>query len=304
MLSRILITLIIACQAGEVAAEASRYHGLCEASAAAYLDEKRFAVASDETNRILIYERGRPEWIDVVDFEEFTGLDKSDLEGAAVVGKRIYWISSHSFNKDGEDKPKRKLLFATDITGSGSASPLKPVGKAYGALRDPLAKAAMLKPAEIDIEGLAAAPGGGLFIGFRSPLQDKKALVVRLDNPGGVIDAGEEPRFSPPQALDLGGRGIRSLERVDGTGSYLIVAGPVFDAAGGFALYRWSGKDGAPKLIEGDQFDKLIPEALLAVPGTSTVQVLSDDGKGCAGNDEKAPRAENTFRSIDIDVKP
>jgi hypothetical protein len=81
--------------------------GLCEASAGAFLDATHFAVASDETNTLQIYERGKPDPIGKgVDMKGFTGFDKSDLEGAAAIGDRIYWISSHSFNSSGEDKEK------------------------------------------------------------------------------------------------------------------------------------------------------------------------------------------------------
>jgi hypothetical protein len=36
---------------------ATVYHGLCEASAAVFIDDTRFVVASDETNVVRIYTR-------------------------------------------------------------------------------------------------------------------------------------------------------------------------------------------------------------------------------------------------------
>jgi hypothetical protein len=50
------VALLIACAASE--ARAMEYKGLCEASAGAFLDAAHFAVASDETNTLRIYERG------------------------------------------------------------------------------------------------------------------------------------------------------------------------------------------------------------------------------------------------------
>src|SRR5262245_51765808 len=94
------------------ATSAMEYKGLCEASAGAFIDSTRFVVASDETNRLQIYERGKPDPIGSgFDMKPFTLFDKSDLEGAAAIGDRIYWISSHSFNSDHEDKAKRKVFF-------------------------------------------------------------------------------------------------------------------------------------------------------------------------------------------------
>jgi hypothetical protein len=96
------------------------YKGLCEASAGAFVDDKHFVVASDETNRLQLYERGKPDPIGKgFDMGPFTSFDKSDLEGAAVIKDRVYWISSHSFNSDGEDKKKRKVFFATKIDAAG-----------------------------------------------------------------------------------------------------------------------------------------------------------------------------------------
>ena len=80
---------------------------------------------------------------------------------------------------------------------------------------------------DINIEGLAATPEGDLLIGFRAPLIDKMAPVLRLTNPAAVTERGEEPRFGKPHLLDLDERGIRSI---DWTGLlppvYLVLAGP------------------------------------------------------------------------------
>src|SRR5687768_14475336 len=94
------------------------FSGLCEASAGAPLGHGYFAVASDETNELRIYRNGTPDPIRRVDMEGFTGFDKSDLEAAAIINSRVYWISSHSRNSDGEEKPKRQILFATAIVES------------------------------------------------------------------------------------------------------------------------------------------------------------------------------------------
>ena len=42
-------------------AGAAEYKGICEASAGAFIDGTHFAVASDETNKLQIYERGKPQ---------------------------------------------------------------------------------------------------------------------------------------------------------------------------------------------------------------------------------------------------
>jgi hypothetical protein len=143
------------------------YLGICETSAGAFIDNKHFVVASDETNRLQIYERGKPAPLaNGVDMAGFTGFNKSDLEGAARIGDRIYWISSHSFNSKGKDIGKRKVFFATKIAlAAGKPRTVIGVGKPFKSLRDPLATAAGVKPSELNIEALAATPEGGLLIG-------------------------------------------------------------------------------------------------------------------------------------------
>jgi hypothetical protein len=55
---------IVALMLGSFAAtsaSAIEYKWLCEASAGAFSDDTHFAVASDESNRLQIYQRGKPD---------------------------------------------------------------------------------------------------------------------------------------------------------------------------------------------------------------------------------------------------
>ena len=204
-------------------AGAAEYKGICEASAGAFIDSTHFVVASDETNKLQIYERGKPQPIgNGIDMETFTSFDKSDLEAAAVIGDRVYWISSHSFNSQGEDKSKRKVFFATKIVQADGKPTLVSVGKPVKSLRDPLAKAAGVKPDEMNIEALTATPDGGLLIGLRAPLRDGMALVVPFKNPAAVVDdPGTPPDFGAAVPVKLEDRGFRSMETL-GSGTARI----------------------------------------------------------------------------------
>src|ERR1700752_3562987 len=95
------------------------YRGMCDASAAVALDADHFVVANDERNTLRVYKRGQSDPVDSVPVFKFLGTKEkkeSDLEGAARVGNRIYWISSHGTNSDGEVQERRYRLFATEIT--------------------------------------------------------------------------------------------------------------------------------------------------------------------------------------------
>src|SRR5262249_47165299 len=146
-----------------------------------------FVVASDEINTLYVYRRGHADPVTVVELHKFldTKKDKeSDLEGAARIGNRVYWISSHGTNSDGEQQDRRRRLFATDITSEAGGPSVKPVGSPYAALVADLISAPQLaaydfatastippkEPGGLNIEGLAATPDGRLLIGFRNPV--------------------------------------------------------------------------------------------------------------------------------------
>ncbi len=291
------------------------YRGPCDASAAVALDADHFVVGNDERNTLHIYRRGQAQAAATLELSKFLGTradEESDIEGAAAVGRRIYWIASHSRDSRGREQPARHRFFATDVL-PGQPPALEPVGEPYtNLLRDLLATDA-LEPyklanaarlaAEADggfnIEGLAATPDGRLLIGLRNPLPRQRALVVPLQNPGDVIK-GQRARFGAPIELDLGQRGIRSIERV-GSG-YLIVAGPPADR-GRIALYRWSGQPGdATTPVTGIDLKDLRPEALFATGHAGDVQLLSDDGgvKIDGVECKKRPEARQAFRSLTV----
>lgn len=295
--------------------EAAVYRGMCDASAAVALDKDHFVVADDELNVLRVYRRDRPDPVTLVDVSSFLGTEpekESDIEGAAAIGNKIFWISSHGTNKDGKVQDRRRRLFATELV-AGAVPSVRAVGKPYSRLIEDLsvdsrftkyglAEAATKPPKTKDalnIEGLADTVDGKLLIGFRNPLSGDKALVVPIENPLDTI-AGAAAKFGEPIEIKLDGRGIRSFERVGTT--YLIVAGPI-DGKGTFDLYRWSGNAKEdPTVVANAGLHGLNPEALFAIPGTAEVQILSDDGTVDVGGKEckDVPRASQSFRSVTV----
>lgn len=305
--------LVTALSAPTLAQEMSTYSGPCDASAAAALGADHFVVANDERNTLYVYLRGQMQAVGSVELSKFLGTradEESDIEGAAAVGTRIYWITSHGRDSKGRFQPGRHRFFATDVL-PGRTPTLKPIGEPYVKLLRDMAASDALKPYKLgdaarlaaeaegglNIEGLAATPAGGLLIGLRNPLVRQRALVIPLQNPGEVVK-GLSARFGKPIELDLGRRGIRSIDLVGS--SYLIVAGPPADN-GNFALYRWSGQPGdAAVPLAGSNLGDLRPEALFAIPQTGRVQLLSDDGgiKIAGVKCKKLPHARQSFRSL------
>lgn len=95
-----------------------------------------------------------------------------------------------------------------------------------------------------DIEGLAAAPDGRLFVGLRGPVLRGWAVVLEVlpeeDKKGRLRLAkldGAEQTYYKKHFLALGGMGLRELRQ---RGSdILLLAGPTMDLDGTIAVYRW-----------------------------------------------------------------
>ncbi|HWI59517.1 MAG TPA: DUF3616 domain-containing protein [Bacillota bacterium] len=309
-----------------VAADSQRLHivrpaqfsGMCDASGAVALNSNLFAVACDEDNTLRVYRWDQPggpvKQFDCNAFLEMEGKSlEADLEGAARIGDRAFWIGSHGRNKNGKERLNRCRLFATDIRMANGDVDLVPVGRPYKRLvedligdgrfaRYDLAAASQHAPKEpnaLDIEGLAATPEGQLLIGFRNPIPKGKALLIPLLNPNEVV-LGQAPRFDSAIELDLGGLGIRDIARYEK--GYLIIAGS-YDASGQFQLYQWAGPGSRPEPLTVKHLNRYNPEGIVLYPqkGLQEFQILSDDGtrliEGVPGK-EVADPARRVFRSF------
>ena len=289
----LLIGLVTACSK-PVDDKVLYFSGACDASAAVALDDDLFVIANDEDNVLRVYSRSKPgPPVSQVNLTSFLRPQKraeeSDLEAAAQIGDRIYWITSHGRSARGEERETRHRFFATSGTVRNGAVELRAIGSFYSRLLedmlgDPrlaefnLQRAAGLPPKAsggLNIEGLAATPDGHLLIGFRNPVPKGRALLVPLLNPDDLL-AGKPARFGDPVTLDLGGLGVRSL--ACSQGFYWIVAGPP-GSEGNSRLYRWvQGR--SPEHLPAPEIRGLNPEAvaLFGTGGGHDLLVISDDG--------------------------
>jgi hypothetical protein len=291
------------------------YHGMCDASGGAALGTNLFAAADDEDNQLRIYPSatgGAPVQVaDLTGFLQLTGkFPETDLEGAAWLDDRIFWIGSHGRNRDGKQRPNRHCFFATTVQQTTNDVKLVPVGSCYKGLLKDLTRARSLKPFNLDaasrrapkarnalnIEGLCAVGGHALLIGFRNPIPNGRALLVPLLNPNRVI-LGQRAAFGSPILLDLGGLGVRDLANWEG--KILILAG-AYDTEKVFRLYVWTGGPEPPRAIPDLDFHGLTPEALVVYPGLSKFRVLSDDGTlNLEGGECKhLPPAQRRFQAV------
>jgi len=323
---RMVVALGLTAGVMSLARAEDTYRAMCDASAAVSLGGGYFAVADDEGDALQVYRRGadRPagelrlsRYLNPGDRRPNAKPIEIDIEGGSAVGDRIYWISSHGRKKDGSVDPQRWRFFATDIDRRAPTPALMPSStKPYKSLLIDIAadsrlaflkEAAELKPEAkggFNIEGLAATPDGGMLIAFRNPQVNGAAVVLPLTNPAAMLEKGTKAQFDDPILLDLGGRGIRSIERVGD--SYLIAAGPYGDADTArarpvFVLYRWSGRpDQAPEMVRSLDFGSFRTEALFFDADAKELYLLSDDGTEQVGGkdckDKKVAVLDKSFR--------
>jgi len=240
--------------------------GASDASTAIAIDADYMFVADDEDQTIRLYDRndsGLP--LNSFDFTSVLGLSGTsevDIEASTKLGSTIYWMGSHSNNSSGNDRPNRKRIFSTTISGTGASATLT-FGGYYKFLEDDLiawdnsnghglgagflglaaSAASGVSPEQtngFNIEGFTVAPDGTTgYIAFRAPnlptTSRTKALIIPVTNFTSILDSSGgtagSATFGAPIQLDLGGRGIRSIER-NGTGEYVIITGPAGAATG------------------------------------------------------------------------
>jgi hypothetical protein len=292
------------------------FTGTCDSSAAIALSGNLFVVANDEDSVLRFYrtsQPGRP--VQTFDLKPMLFVrgksSETDLEGAARLGQRVFFISSHGRNAEGKPAPNRHRFFAVEFNEGKEHVSVQMDGQPYTSLvtdlaRDPnyagfdLAEAADLPPKAaggLNIEALTATPAGTLLIGFRSPIPGGRALLAPLLNPNEVI-TGATPNFGAPYLLDLGGLGLRGMTAT-GQG-YYILAGPA-NGPKASRLFFWAGGTASPKVVSNVHFSRINPEGicLLDLGGASDFLIVSDDGtRKLKGKECKSlPESERRFRA-------
>ena len=295
------------------------FRGACDASAATRIaGTSCFVTASDEDYVLRVYNAAIPgppiSELDVSAFLQPADPKKEpDIEGSAQIGNRIYWIASHGRDKEAQEQESRQRLFATDVTIVSGRPQLTPIGTPYRTLLADLTAAADLREFALDeaarrapedsgglnIEGMTSTADGHLLIGFRNPIPDQRALLVRIHNPAEVVAGTQVARITRDVLLDLGGRGVRALEpTIDG--KYLVLAGS-FNDTRNFGLFLWDGHSTAPtQLLDGTALNDLNPEELMLMPQSlGAVQLFSDDGDALVGT-KKCKKVEPSLRSFRV----
>ena len=224
-------------------------------------------------------------------------LDETDAEGVAFDGKNYYLIGSHGLNKSGEKQPSRYFIYRVSVDPSnGLAGDLGDKDHASTSVRrsanldgiidaDTLlhdSAATIPEDGGVNIEGLAVA-NDQLYVGFRSPLVDGKALIASMPVAAAFDDPAARLTFDK---IDLGeGQAVRDLAAVED--GVLILSGPQLRVPGPARVFLWQPGSAVRPLAEIDRsgFGEGQPEVLTVLartPNGYSVLVMADGSENGA----------------------
>ncbi|MDZ8186393.1 MAG: putative Ig domain-containing protein [Nostoc sp. ChiSLP02] len=325
--------------------------GASDASTATSVGGTFFLEADDENQVLRLYDfskSGLP--ITGFDFTSSLGLTQTnssgvfrevDIEASTRVGDRIFWLGSQSNNDEGNNRPNRDRVFATDVSGAGASTTLSYAGRYdflkediinwdvtnghgkganyYGLAASAATNVGSKQSNGYNIEGLQIAPNNTTaYIAFRAPQIPpsgrSNALIVQVTNFASLISANGgtqgSAQFGAPIELDLGDRGIREI-RKNANNQYVIIAGPAGDAGAApndFRLYTWDGNPNSQPQLRAARFPAgFNPEGIITIPenltDTSQIQFVSDDGDNVLYNNGTAAKdlSQNNFKKFRTD---
>ena len=265
-----------------------------------------------------------------------------DIEASTRSGNTIYWLGSHSNASGGNNRPNRSRIFSTTLTGTGSSASLTYVARydffkadlqtwdssnAHGLGANFFGLTASsttgIIPEAADgsgfnIEGFSFAPNSTstAYVAFRAPIipvtNRTKALIVPITNLSSLLSStggtAGSTAFGTPIQLDLGGRGIRSLEC--NSNGCLIVAGTA-SAGNDFKLYTWTGLAADAPVMRSANLTALnsdgsfegiaeMPTGALSTWATQNVQLIVDNGDAVYYNDAVIAKelTQNNFKKF------
>jgi hypothetical protein len=256
-----------------------------ELSGAARLPDGRLVLVDDETRDAIFLWTGQP---GEAPRRVPITLSLDDLEGAATDSSGwTYLLTSHSLTKGGKLRADRQRIARLRLTGESAG--LATVGADIRAtLLDLLQVEGAASELPLNLEGLAWYPRGDeLLLGVRAPLESGRAQVIRLGPARALFDptrpAGDPGALHQEVVpLDLGGRGVRSLDLDPWRQAILILAGPPADGHEGSALYLWTPGEAQARLLRVSGLGEIRqPEGVVALAppgpdGSTRVLVLGE----------------------------
>lgn len=285
------------------AAPESSFHplmGVYEPSGVAQLEDGRLLAVEDEASRPFVLlspaaapERFRAESLRASSLLAAATQAMDDLEAVTVAPNGfLFAAGSHSRKDNGKRNAAREQLLRFRVredrlTELAEVRGLrKALVEAFPELDDSAREKKVKRDRGLNIEGLAFDRSGEhLWLGFRGPLFDDRAILIQVLNPNEVFDHDTPFRFaSSPVMLALDGGGIRDLAYVPRLNGYLILS----QREDGkkekkFKMWLWSGEESSPARrvrIDGvDDLERAEGVAPIRWQDEDRILLMSDDGE-------------------------
>lgn len=218
--------------------------------------------------------------------------DLKDLEALDVDARgNIYAITSFSRTREGSVVAGRERFARFRVEGNAIADPIvvsdlkERMIEKHPILRDAAGFASGKSESALSIEGLAFdEKKERLFVGFRSPVPEGKALVMTIENPIGIFERGETPVVSDElTAINLKGGGIRGMTFDPRMGGFLILSR---ETQKKFRIWFWDGAGHTAHRVRViGMKDLQNAEGITPVSwhGQDRLLIVSDDGDMTSG---------------------
>lgn len=273
--------------------------GTYEPSAVQRLPDGRLLVAEDEAVRALSLLTVKDDGTLQEDQAAAEALMKSltvkldDLEALAFDDKGyIYASTSFSPTKKDSREPDRERFVRFKIQGNRIQGLQEAANLKEALLKAPEVHKTIQsktgKPVDfhdLNVEGLAYdTKNKRLMLGIREPVAGGYSMIIAIDNPNEMFEQKARPKFGTVFLLELEGGGIRSLDYLAETDSYLL-ANELENEQGKFRslLWKWDGRpESQPKKIAlntDEKWKNAEAVTMIQVKGKQYVLVMSDDGK-------------------------
>jgi len=273
---------------GNVVYKEGKFNNIFEPSGATTLDDGKVLIVEDDgnTKSLKLVEFINDKVVELGSLYIPKKLKKrfkkvEDLEGVTHDGNIVYAITSHDLSRSGKRKKSREKLIMFHYDDASMSDLFE-----YTTLKDDLHKAFpklfqnLFNIDDMNIEGLCMDSDGGLYIGFRSPLSNFKAMLIKIKNPKEVFLKKEQIVFENPIFLDLGGLGIRDLTYDDQKDGFWIIGGDVNERGENFKLFFWDKKTNTVRYIK-NQPTIGFAEGITIIKNNkeTSLFIVEDDGK-------------------------
>jgi len=274
---------------GNIAYKEDTFYNIFEPSGATTMPDGRVLIVEDESSsrslKLIEIENGG-------DIQEIGNLyipkkikkkfrkNLEDLEAITSDGNIVYTTTSFTQTRTGKNKKSREniAMFTYEDGGIDEFYIYSHLKKDLFKKFPEIFTKNLFNKENINIEGLVYdSIDKTLFLGFRAPLKDSKAILIGIKNPKEIFTKKQKPIFTKPIFLDLNSMGIRGITFDKKDDGFWVIAGGSNNRNTKFSLWFVNRITHKPFYIE-NQPDIGFAEGITIINNKSLF-IVDDNGK-------------------------